>query len=393
MKNRICFVVQRYGLEVNGGAELQCRRMAERMCQWYGQVHVLTSKAVDYITWKDEYTCDLEEINGVHVHRFSVGHVRNLVEFNEINGRFLAGRLSETEEGDWIEKQGPYLPDLIHYLKENKDNFDVFIFCTYLYYPTVMGIQSVREKAILIPEAHNEPYLKMKIFQNVFHAPRFFFFNTSEEREMVYARFHNESIPGILGGAGVDIPEEVSAERFRSRYHIDNFILYVGRIDEAKNCKVLFQYFQEYKKRNPNGIKLVLMGKPVIAIPKDQDIISLGFVDEQDKFDGIAAADILVCPSKYESLSIVALEAMSLSTPVLVNGLCDVLRGHCLKSNGALYYCNYFEFEGEINYLLNNPQSAELICANAKKYVEENYSWEKIEKSLCNLIERIYTAH
>ena len=164
---------------------------------------------------------------------------------------------------------------------------------------------------------------------------------------------------------------------------------YVGRIDKAKKCDLLFKYFKEYKKRNRNNVKLVLVGKPVMPIPRDKNIISLGFISEIDKFEGIAAAKLLVLPSKYESLSMAVLEAMSLSTPVIVNGDCDVLKGHCLKSNGALYYNNYFEFEGTVNYFLNNPQIAEMMCQNAKDYVENNYSWKIIERKLSNMIEQI----
>ena len=84
MKPRVCFVVQRYGLEVNGGAELQSRQMAEHLLP-YCDVDVLTSKALDYMTWKDEYTNETEIINGVHIRRFSVGHPRDISEFNIIN--------------------------------------------------------------------------------------------------------------------------------------------------------------------------------------------------------------------------------------------------------------------------------------------------------------------
>ena len=88
MKHKICFIVQRYGKEVNGGAELQCREMAQRMCARYQEVHVLTTKAIDYMTWKDAYQTDEEVLNGVRVHRFSVAHPRNQDEFNAINAKF-----------------------------------------------------------------------------------------------------------------------------------------------------------------------------------------------------------------------------------------------------------------------------------------------------------------
>lgn len=389
MKHKICFIVQRYGKEVNGGAELQCREMAQRMCARYQEVHVLTTKAIDYMSWNDAYSRDEEVLDGVKVHRFSVSHPRNQDEFNTINAKFLSAGLSEVEEYEWMEKQGPAVPELVAYLKKEKDAFDAFIFFTYLYYPTAMGIREVQDKAILVPEAHEEPFLKMKLFEHVFHAPRFFFFNTWEERELVCGRFPDLAVSCEIGGFGIEPPDKTDAEGFKKNYGLDEFLLYVGRVDEGKNCHILFRYFQEYKKRNKNSLKLVLMGKPVIPVPKDPDILSLGFVQEQEKYDGIAAAQMLVLPSAYESLSIVVLEAMSLSVPVVVNGACSVLKGHCEKSNGALYYEDYFEFEGAVNYIRSHPETAAAMCANAKKYAEANYSWERIEEKLSNLIEQI----
>lgn len=389
MKNKICFVVQRYGLEVNGGAELLCRQLAEHLLSRYSDIHVLTTKAIDYMSWKDEYEKDEEVINGVKVHRFSVAHERNQDEFNKINGKFMRGELAESEEMEWIEKQGPVVPSLIEYLKKNKDNYSVFIFNTYLYYTTVVGVKEVAEKAIVIPDAHDEPFLRMKIFDDVFMRPRAFFFNTEEERCLVHNKYRNENIPSMLGGAGVDVPDVVDGERFKKKYNIDDYVIYVGRIDEGKNCHVLFKYFQEYKKRNQNDLKLVLIGKAVIDIPKDENIISLGFVSEEDKFDGIDGAQTLILPSEFESLSIVVLEAMSLKTPVIVNGKCPVLRGHCIKSNGAFYYNNYFEFEGEINYILEQRENTQKICENAYEYVNTNFRWDIIVDRLSTLIESI----
>src|SRR6185369_4556856 len=86
------------------------------------------------------------------------------------------------------------------------------------------------------------------------------------------------------------------------------------------------------------------LGKAVIPVPSHPRIRSLGFVSDEDKFDALAAADLLIMPSPYESLSMVALEAWALGKPVLANGRCDVLRGQCARSSGGLYYENFDEF-------------------------------------------------
>lgn len=385
---KICFVVQRYGLEVNGGAELHCRQLAEHMLGLY-DVDVLTTKAIDYMTWQDEYTADEEDIHGVHVRRFSVSHPRDINEFNTINAQFMAGQMPESRELEWVDKQGPAVPELLTYIRTHKNEYKAMIFFTYLYYQTVMGVREAAEKAIVIPTAHDEPFLRMKIYDQVFKTPRAFFFNTSEERQMIHEKYHNEDIPSALGGVGVDVPEDIQPDRFKQKYGLGDYMVYVGRIDEGKNCDWLFKYFLEYKRRKNHPIQLVLMGKAVIPVPEDKDIISLGFVDDQDKFDGMAGARLLVLPSEFESLSMVVLEAMNVYTPVLVNGKCPVLKGHCIKGNGSLYYNDYFEYEGAVNYILENEAAVGQMVKNARAYVDANYQWKTIVERLSCLIEQI----
>ncbi len=384
--NKICFVVQRYGIEVNGGAELLTRQLAERMTDGY-DVHVFTTKAIDYMTWKDEYEKDEEQINGVTVHRFSVARPRIQEEFDAINGRFMSAGLTQPEEQEWVDAQGPYVPSLIEAIRDNKDEYDVFLFCTYLYYTTVMGIREVSEKSIVLPFAHDEPFLRMKIYDPVFQTPAAFLFETDEERQLIRNKYNNYQIPFKYGGAGVEVPEDVSGERFKNKYHIDEYIIYVGRIDEGKNCHELFDYFRRYKRTHGSDLKLVLIGKSVISIPDDEDIISLGFVSEEDKFDGIAGARFLVLPSKFESLSIVVLEAFSLRIPVLVNGESAVLKGHCVKSNGGLYYTSYYGFESKSLQLINNETLVKELGNNGFDYVRRNFSWDIIIRKLSYLVE------
>lgn len=391
---RICFVVQRYGEEVNGGAEAYARQVAEHMVSLGGHdVSCATTKAIDYVTWKNEYPNDEDTLNGVKIYRFPTIAERNSEKFNKLCGKVLTTKTSISEQEKWMTMQGPNSPALVEWVEKHADDYDCFIFVCYLYYSTYFALPKVASKAVFIPTAHEEAPIHLDIFENMFKLPAAFYYNTEEEKELT-----NKLFPSSIykpdnngrGGVGVEIPEGVDAKAFKAKYNLDNFILYVGRIDENKCCPELFRYFEEYKKRNPeSNLKLVLMGKEIVKIPKRDDIVSLGFVEEWDKFSGMAAAEFFILPSKYESLSIVVLESMSLGKPVLVNGGCDVLRGHCTKSNGGLYYTNYYEFEGCVNYMLSHKDEMKVMGENGIKYIENNYTWSEIIKGYEELIARI----
>ncbi|WP_297958616.1 glycosyltransferase family 4 protein [uncultured Ruminococcus sp.] len=387
---RIALVNQRYGLEVNGGSEYYTRLIAERLTGEY-EVDVITTKALEYTTWENYYTADEEEINGVRVLRFPVEKPR-AKDFNEFNGKYLSSGSYDTEtEKIWFEKQGPYSPAAIDYIRASKDKYDVFIFVTYLYYLTVQGLPEVAEKSIMIPTAHDEPFIHFETYKTFFRLPRAYVFLTDEEKALVQGLFHCEDIPCKVMGTGVEVPCEPDEAAFRSKFGIDGeYIIYVGRIDEGKCCPEMFRYFLEYKKRRPDSpLKLVLMGKPVCEIPQHEDIISLGFVSEEDKFSGISGAKCLLLPSRFESLSISVLEAMTLSVPVIVNGGCEVLKGHCVKSNGGLYYTGYFEFEGILDYIFSHEREYEIMRRNAAAYVDSNYRWEVIMRNFSEMINDI----
>ena len=77
---------------------------------------------------------------------------------------------------------------------------------------------------------------------------------------------------------------------------------------------------------------------------------------------------------------------MTLSVPVIVNGRCEVLKGHCTKSNGGLYYTNYFEFEGILSYIFSHDSEYQMLRENARDYVEKNYRWDVIMNRFKGLI-------
>ncbi|MBD1869714.1 glycosyltransferase family 4 protein [Cyanobacteria bacterium FACHB-471] len=382
---RVAFVVQRCGLEVNGGAEVLCLKIAQYMSEHW-DLEILTTCALDYVTWENYYPPGIEEVSGVKIRRFWVERQRDIDEFNHLSKKIYS-RLetaSIEEQEDWMCSQGPWAPDLTAYVEQHQHEYDVFIFFTYLYATTYFVLPLVAEKAYLEPLAHDEWTIYMSMWNSFFQKPRGFIFNTVEEQRFLKTRFPDVDLEGAIAGIAVEPPETFSAAQFRQQYKIDEpFLLYMGRIDPSKGCEELFNYFISLRKQEPGSRKLVLLGKPTMPIPKHPDIVALGFVDEQTKWDALAACDILVMPSPYESLSIVLLEAWAVGKPVLVNGKCDVLLGQCQRSQGGLWYNNINEFQVAVETM--NHRVRRLLGGQGKSFVEANYVWSEIQRLYLSL--------
>ncbi len=390
MKKRIALVNQRYGAEVNGGSEYYTRQLAEHLVSFY-DVEVLTTKALDYVTWKNYYQQDKEQIQGVSVKRFTVSSSRNVSAMRNFERlqRYIP-LLSEYWGNCWVDAQGPYVPDLVQYIKEHKDDYAAIIFVTYLYYPTVKGLPQAADRSILLPTAHDEPYIYYKVYNSLFLSAKCLAYLTPEEKAFVESRFPVKDKENCICGTGVDVPEKTDSAAYRKKYGLEQpYLIYVGRIDENKGCIEMFHIFRKYKETHPNDpLKLVLMGKSVIQIPKEPDIVYQGFVSEEDKFNGVSGAEALWLPSKYESLSIAVLEAMALGTPVIVNGNCEVLKGHCERSGAGIYYNEEKDALEELEKLRCNTDRRQM-SERGKRYIAENYRWEITVKKLSQLIENM----
>ncbi len=395
---KIAIINQRYGLEVNGGSEYYARLLAEHLDKYY-DIEVLTTTALNYDTWEPYYAAGEETVNGIKVRRFPVERPRRVLKFRIINKLAeLFCRLGiHWMDRYWVKEQGPFVPELVSFIREHLDEYDTFIFVTYLYYTTAMGLPEAKEKAILVPTAHDESCIYFPVYKEIFNSPRGIVYLTEEEKTFVQGKFRNEMILHDVLGVGIDIPENLKEESgkkkavsdFCKKYRIEKeYLIYAGRVDSGKKCDEMFAFFQKYKElHREDAIQLVVIGKSVLNIPEHPDIDYLGFVSEEDKYAGIAGAKYLWLPSLYESLSIALLEGMALGVPGIVNGNCEVLKGHCKKSGGAVYYHDFKEFEHCMQRLLYMTEDDYAnIRQKAKDYVEKNYQWESIEEKLVRMI-------
>jgi glycosyltransferase involved in cell wall biosynthesis len=383
---KLAFVVQRYGLEISGGAELHCRWVAEHMAR-HAQVEVLTTRAADYITWKDHYPAGIETVNDLTVRRFSVAGTRHPARFGRIQERVLNLEHTDKDERQWLDEEGPRSPSLIRFIRRHADDYDFFIFFSYRYYHSYWGVRSVPRQAVLVPTAERDPVINLRLFKDMLRLPRGFIYNSYEEQAMIQAVSRNQDVPGVVVGVGTVVPESSSAERFRARHGLEgDYIIYIGRVDQNKGCPQLFDHFLRFKRETGSAVKLVMIGGSVLPIPDHPDIRYLGVLPEEDKFDALSGALLLVMPSFYESLSMVTLEAWALGKPVLANALCEVLQGQCRRSNGGLYYADYQEFREALGLLLASPGLRESLGRNGSDYFQANYTWPAIEKKYLDLL-------
>jgi glycosyltransferase involved in cell wall biosynthesis len=394
--------VQRYGAEILGGSEYHCRLIAERLAPRH-QVEVLTTCAADYVSWKNEYPEGADRIRGVTVRRFANARARDIHAFNRYSEWIFTNKHSREDESEWLRQQGPWCPALIEYLDRNQHQYDILIFFTYLYAPTVLGARIAPHKSILVPTAHDEPAIHLEIYKELFSLPAGVAYNTEVERKFLTTHFSIRAIEEQTVGCGVDLPAGHAKDEppdgeplppddspsfrphlarrgtmFRRRHRLHGpFVLYGGRIDPGKGCEELIEYFSSYVQEGGDA-SLALMGVKLMPLPEEPFIRFAGLLSEQERLQALEAATVVVVPSPYESLSLLALESFAVGTPILANARSEVLVDHCHKSNAGLYYADRHEFTECLRLLIADPHLRESMGRNGRKYVRQNYRWDVI---------------
>ena len=261
LRMKLAFVVQRYGAAINGGAELHCRWIAEHLSR-HAEVEVLTTRADDYITWKNHYRRGREIVNGVPVRRFGVSRPRRPERFGRIQEHVFRSEHRLADELRWLDEEGPRAPGLIRHIRRHAGDYDHFVFFSYRYYHSYWGIRAVPEKSVLVPTAECDPVVRLRIFRDLFRLPRALIYNSVEERAMINRASGNDEVPGDIVGVGSVVPAVSSGERFRAAHGVaGDYVLYVGRIDENKGCPELFRSFLRFKSETGSPVRLVLVGK------------------------------------------------------------------------------------------------------------------------------------
>ncbi|MBE0548847.1 MAG: glycosyltransferase [Rubrivivax sp.] len=400
---RVAVVIQRYGADITGGAESHARMVVQRLATRF-QVEVLTSCARDHTDWAMFFAPGLENVDGVAVRRFA-HPVRNDIGRARVperhRWRFKLRRLlrllgwpavaqptgDARHDGlEFLRRQGPHCPDLLAWLATSAERYDAVIFFTALYEPTALGLPAWGRRSVLVPLLHDEKPVYLPWFHRVFASAGALLFNTEVERQLAWRLYQPDAVMQDVVGVGIDsvevLPEAIAAARTRLGIG-RRYLLYAGRVDVSKGCPSLLVAFESLSQRLTGGpladVQLVLMGERFMEVPQQARTVCTGFVASADRDALIAGAAALVIPSRFESLSLVLLEAFAAGTPVVANGDCEVLAAHVKTSGAGQTYRTKSGFVDALEQALKLPDEERRRRGGlGQRYVRERYSWERV---------------
>lgn len=185
-----------------------------------------------------------------------------------------------------------------------------------------------------------------------------------------------------------------SENHILKRVQDDKYFLFVGRIEQRKNIGNVVKAFEIFKEKSKTGHKLVLAGrlgygyediKSKISNSKyKEDIIELGFVSEQDKWELLKKADVFVFTTLYEGFGIPILEAQSMGCPVIASNNSSIPE---VTDESALLVdpTNFEQIADKLHDLIHNSNLRNDIIQKGFENVKR-FSWEKCAREIAGKI-------
>jgi glycosyltransferase involved in cell wall biosynthesis len=409
---KLGIVVPRYGPDLSGGPEHQCRLIAERLAAQH-QVDVLTTCAADRRTWANVHPEGSDRLRGVTVRRFATTRMTDPAAVRRSADRVFFGRHQRQDEMDWLKEHGPWAPALTDHLERQHAQYDVLIFFTCLHAPAVLGVRLAPSKSVVVPVVQDGPELELGVFEELFTSAAAFAWESDDERRLVSSRFHLRSLVDDVVGCGVDLPEgdaavdggewlvgppdreplpphlDGPANTFRRRHRLYGpFVLNAGRITSGQGCEELLEYFQHYVHEGGQA-KLVLMGSKLMPLLEDSGVRFAGMLPDEERLHSLQAATVVVAPSPDDSQIMLVLEALSVGTPVLVNARAATTVQHCRRSQAGLFYGDRWEFADALKLMVRDADLRSALGRNGRAYVSHQHRWATVLAKYERLFDRL----
>ncbi len=378
----IAVVPPRYGPGVVGGAEAVLAEAARGLAERGHPVEVLTTCARDHVTWANEFPAGVEDDDGLIVRRFATETDTDGRTRSRVGDQILAGdRIPIEQQQRWL-NDSLRCSGLWNHVFDHGDRYRTLIFAPYMFWTTYAVSQIHPGRSIVMPCLHDEPPAKLEVFQSMIEGAGGVWFLTDPERDLA-RRLYNPPARRATVGASVDVPEDYDPSRFRSEHGIDGpYVYFAGRREWGKGWDDLLSGFERYVQQRRTGVPLTLVTSGVGPVEPGPaltgHVIDVGLVSARQRDDAMAGAAAYIQPSAMESFSKTVLEAMAAGTPVIANGLGEVVSWHLDRSGGGLRYRGAAELVECLNFVTDRPEAARELAAGGPAYVDGTYRIDQV---------------
>ncbi|MGB0386379.1 MAG: glycosyltransferase family 4 protein [Ardenticatenaceae bacterium] len=405
---RILHLIQRFW-PARGGAEIHLGQISAYLAQAGHEVTVGTTDALDFeVFWEPQRRRVREGVSlheGVRIRRFPVRHlpfpglaypaIRRLLWIFSRVKPFPLPLLHR------LARFTPWVPDLWRWLEQIDEPFDLVAGMTICFEPLIeAGLRFAQQRGIpfvIYPLTHLgagpapaqdalSRFYTMRHQLDLVRASSAVVAQTAAEKDFLVSQgVKNERIAVV--GAGVDPPEVLGGNgpRFREQHgirgpmvvSISSMSYDKGTVHTVEAVRHLWESGQQ--------VELVLIGSVlepfrhfINGLPAaDQERIHLlGFVEEPEKRDALAATDMFVMPSRTDSFGIAYLEAWLYQKPVIgarTWGVMDVITE---GQDGLLVpFGDVSALSEAITYLLDHPDQAAVMGIRGQKKVMQEHTW------------------
>lgn len=227
---------------------------------------------------------------------------------------------------------------------------------------------------------------------------------TEQER----AHFHAYGVPDsriVVLPNGVDAEPfgDLQPQRARERHGIGAapMVLFLGRLALIKGPDLLIEAWGRIESTHPDA-RLLLAGRDageraallaqIGRLGLQGRVQLIGNVEGQDKLDLLAAADLLVVPSRQEAMSLVVLEAGLFGTPALITDQCgfDALEP---AGGGHIVPATVDGLAAGLERMLNlSPAQRQGMGSALQRLVRERYTWRHLARQAWTLHRQLIDA-
>lgn len=372
-RRRIAVVSFRYGDNIVGGAETSLRRMALSLADAGHHVEVFSTCTTTEHAWKNDLEAGTTREDGIAVHRFPVEAfdrerhdkvVRRVLENN--------GKVDPATEEEFL-RQGVRSESLIAELTRRRDEFDAFMTGPYLASLTCDVARAFPSKTLLAGCFHDEPTARLAVWQPVYRRVTGLIYHSDSERTFAERDLGLNHPRSHVVGTWIENTAPGDPERGRKLAGAGTYVVYIGRYSPQKNLPLLLEWAERFERSHRGKLRFVFMGQGPLHLPSHPWCVDLGHVDECDKRDLLAGAKAIVHLSKYESLSLAVLEALSQGTPAIVHENCLVLRELVRESGAGEAVADYDTFEAALVKLIDNDEKRNRLGMAGRSFVQNRY--------------------